>query len=285
MIKRIFNLAADIRITFYLLIAVAVIMLAGSFYTAADSVLFKTINGLRIQDWFLSSGIVNISKTWWLPLLFLSFGFLWLNLAACTAKRISVLWPRRKNIPAKQFVLFMIPSYVHLVFLVMLFAHFITFAFSEQRIIPIEEGTAVTLSEGLELRIKNIRHEYFPAGSRFKDSIKQSCVMFECNDKGTITSNHAGFLEPVCIDGSFIILDMKKKNRSAVPVNKMVQESNQSHKDHVAKLEAESPRMYLIVTHDPGLMILAVCFIQIIIAMGWYYFQINSNREINISDV
>jgi len=280
MMKRIFDFIADIKLTFYLLMAVAAVMFAGSIYTGAYPDIFKTINGPAIQDWFLNDGIHNMSRTWWLPFLFMVFSLLWINLAACTVKRISVLWPRRKNLQRKQFVLFLVPSYVHLLFLVILAAHFMTFTLSEQRTIPVDEGTSVKLADGIELRVQEIHHEYFPAESIYKYRIKQSTVMFDYIENGRNTSCRAGFVDPAYIDGSYILIDMRKKNTTGVTAAKIDQAGGGAKAPHAENPVIEKPQMYIVVTRDPGLLILVVCFIQIIIAMGWYYSQVNRTDEV-----
>ena len=280
MMKRIFDFIADIKLTFYLLIAVAAVMFAGSVYTGTYPDIFKTINSQAIQNWFLSDGIHNMSKTWWLPLLFVVFSLLWINLAACTAKRISVLWSRRKDLPLKQFVLFMVPSYVHLLFLVILAAHFMTFTLFEQRTIPVDEGTSVKLADGIELHVQEIHHEYFPEESILKNRIKQSTVMFDYIDNGRSTPCRAGFVDPACIDGNYILINMKKKNITDVPAVKTEQTGGKVKQPDAVKPAIESSQMYIVVTRDPGLLVLIVCFIQIIIAMGWYYFQLNRSGEV-----
>lgn len=275
MMKRLFDLMADIRITFYILLAIAVIMFAGSLFSAANPAMFRGMNGQPVQDWFFKRGMWRLAQAWWVPLLYLAFGALWVNLAACSAKRISVLWPRRKIIPRKQFIVLLTPTYVHLVFLVILFAHFITFTLASQTVIPIEKGTSVKLTGNIELRVKEIRHDLFPEESSLNGHIRGSSVIFDCNNNGVISSRTAGFIDPVYINGHWILIEMRKNGKPAAPAGVTKEQGGKQNQDIN---ETGLPGLNFLVVRDPGLILLVVCFIQIVIAMGWFYFQVNKDE-------
>ncbi len=279
MMKKILETAGDLRFAFYLLIASAVIMWVGSIYSTFNYALINSLNGAPLIKWIISTGINNLSVTWWIPVMFLIFTLLGINTLACTINRISKLLPRRMALGTKKFLVLISPSAVHLLFILMLAGHLLSFAFVEQQKVPVYEGAVVT-AQGIDsMTVKSIKYEYFPDTSLLKGRVKQSEAEITYTDKGQIISDKIAFMKPVIINGNILILDMeKKKQESIVKPDPAPDNCNKEHKfNYSTRLTGEAPQLYFLVINDPGLFILIPGFCIVIIIMVWYFVMKNTS--------
>lgn len=277
--KRILHIIGDLRLAFFLILACAAVMWIGSIYASAEYELFNSMNGVRIQDWFFTTGMENIGMTWWVPLLFIVFSLLVLNILACTFIRILALLPVRKKTKTKRFLVLLSPSIVHLIFVLMLAGHFAGFVLVKHSRVEIAAGEEVFLDPLGRVKIVSIEHKFFPDLSLVKDRVKQSEVKLLVPDYYGDREVVVKFLEPLFVNGALVQLDMKKikKDQMVVPLG---DETCNREKDYHYKENNSSviPQLYLISTYDPGLWVLLPGFALIILVMGWYFFQVVSIR-------
>ena len=280
--KRLLDVIGDLRIAFWLLLAVAAIMWVGSLYAANDYALFDSLNGVRVQDWFASKGLTAIGSTWWIPGLFFAFTLLGVNTAACTARRVMALWPRRREMPAKRFAVLLSPSIIHLLFIGMLSGHLLSFTALTQERAPVSEGAVLNLAGTGEFTVKSVRHDFFDGASLLADRIRQSTVEIAVMKGGVETTVPVKFLRSVSVNGALLQLDMEKKKKSGKPIvqNPADENCNKEHNYHYAKLLEETrPQLFIVATRDPGLFVLIPGFVLVILVMGWYFYQIGFGRD------
>ncbi|TAL33031.1 MAG: hypothetical protein EPN93_15315 [Spirochaetes bacterium] len=272
MIRKAWTFMGSTGLTFWLICAIGVTMYIGSLIASANFTFFEEANTLRIQDWFFSRGVGEPGKTWWLPLLFLLFAGLGANTIACAMQRVSFLWSRRANFAAKQFLILMTPSMVHIVFLVMLSGHFLTFTLYEYRRIPIQESTRVDLLDGRTAAIKTIERERFPNGSLLHDRVRQVEVELEIGEGPLARSTRLGFLSPVYDGDVWLQLDLERKKMKEAridPTDESCNKERNFHMDHVRT--PGMAQVYLVQTRDPGFLVLLPCFGLVILMMALYF--------------
>ncbi len=280
--RRLLDIIGDLRIAFWLLLAVAVVMWAGSIYALKDYALFNSLNGVRVQDWFTSTGWANLSSTWWIAVLFILFTLLGINTLACTAKRILAVWPKRNELPAKRFLVLLSPSIIHLLFLVILMGHFIGFTAIKQERVPLIEGTVVIVPEYKSLKVMRIEHRYFPENSLMNDRIFQSLVTLVPEGNDTAKPMSLEFLKPLYAGDTILQLDLEKKKKPGV---QMIEEPkkencNKEHQYHYGEQQkAAQPKLFIVMTKDPGLYLLIPGFVLMILVMGWYFYQVTAAKD------
>ena len=277
--KRFFHLIGDLRLAFFLILACGAVMWIGSIYAADEFEFFNSMNGVRIQDWFLTAGIERIGVTWWLPLLFLVFTLLVINTVACTFLRIAALLPLRKKTGVKRFMVLISPSIIHLLFILMLAGHFAGFVLVKHSRVEVSTGEEVFIEPLGRVKVLSVKHSFFPSDSLVKDRVEQTEVKLLAPDYYGDREVAVRFLEPLLVNGALIQLDMKKikKDQMVVPID---DETCNREKDYHYKEKNSSviPQLYLISTYDPGLWVLLPGFALIIMFMGWYFFQVISIR-------
>ncbi len=278
--KKFLHLIGDLRLAFFLILACGAVMWVGSVYASTDFELFNSMNGVRIQDWFFTTGMGNIGVTWWIPLLFLVFTLLVINTLACTYIRVSALIPSRNVTGAKRFMILLSPSIIHLLFVLMLAGHFAGFVLVKHSRVKISEGEEILIGPLGKVKILSIEHEFYPDFSLVRDRVKQTEVKLLAPDYYGDKEMTVKFLEPLLVNGSLIQLDMKKikKDKMVVPID---DETCNREKDfhYKEKTGFVTPQLYLISTYDPGLWILLPGFTLVIMLMVWYFYQIVSIRE------
>lgn len=277
--KRIFEIIGDLRLAFFLILSCGAVMWIGALYASADFELFDSMNGVRIQEWFFTTGIENIGITWWLPLLFIIFTLLVINTLACTFIRVSALIPLRKKIGAIRFMILLSPSIIHLLFVLMLTGHFAGFVLIKHSRVPIAEGEEVIIEPLGKVKILSIEHKFYPDSTLVNNRVKQSEVKVLAYEQNGSKEVEIKFLEPLLVRGSLIQLDMKKIKKDQMVVPHDDETCNREEDYHYKeKNSSVIPQLYLISTYDPGLWILLPGFSLIILVMGWYFFHITSIR-------
>jgi hypothetical protein len=109
-IKRIWNLFGDIKVSFLLLMAASATLFAGSLCAGKHYSLFNELNRLRVQDWIADHITLEPELVWWVPLLFIIMGCLGANIFICACNRVSALIGQRKSDPGIRFVHLLTPS-------------------------------------------------------------------------------------------------------------------------------------------------------------------------------
>ncbi len=277
MLKKLLERIGDLRAAFWLILLAAADMAVGAVYAALNYQFFDQMNGWRVPEWFLSVGVRHLGRTWWIPLLFLLFLLLGVNTAACILNRCLALWPRRRQMGAWRFFQTAIPTLVHAVFLVILAGHLLTFTTQSFRRYPLQEGQTLNVPGLPAVRVSSVRIERFPDGSLMAQRIRQARVTLAllAGDSAPVVLR---FLEPAEFGGLTLHLDLQRepKNKlSAKPLPPDPRDAN-CNKEHLFRVgpdqpPATMPRLWLVVSRDPGLGALLWGFGVIIVLLALFY--------------
>jgi len=281
--KRILDVAGDLRVAFWLMLVAGGVMWAGSIYASINYSLIDSLNGIPFGQWFADKGIKNISVTWWIPAMFFIFFLLGINTLACTLRRIMALVPRRESLGTKKFMVLLSPSLIHLLFMLMLAGHFLSFTVVRQNKIPVTEGVKMLINGIGNADVVSVKNEFFPETSLLKNRISQSIVELSFNENGKQIPARISFMEPVMVKGMILQLDMERKKRERIIKPDPADENcNKEKKFHYSEtVKTEKPQLFLMVTKDPGLIILLPGFTIVILLMGWYFYQTGISKYKN----
>lgn len=285
--KKLWNFLSDLRLTFWLLVAITAILVIGGLYSAFDYSFVDSINGARVQDWFFTTGITALHKSWWLPALFLAFTLFAVNTTACSIDRIITLVKKRKNMPFKTFSVLLSPSLIHCVFLIILAGHFITFVAVKQERLPMVPGNEITLPDGSVFTVGDIRTQYYGDETLLRNRISQMKVSLAPKLQGTAV-REIEFAEPHRVGTSHLHLDVDKKAAKMFMQKRKIVIDESCNKERVFnpaeyRNRSMGPRIYLLVTTDPGLPLIVAGFIFLILIMVWYYYQVLFSRTKTIT--
>ncbi len=281
--KRIWNFLGDVRVTFWLLIAIMATMYAGSLLASIDYKLFDGMNGRAVQDWFLETGITRLAYTAWVPFLFALFGAFGINTVACTSSRFVAVLARRRSLSVRRLLVLLSPSLIHVIFLVILAGHFATFVVIEQVRAPLSEKGRFELPDKSGLTVEKIEYENFPDSSRLAGRVSQVRVAL-LPDGGDGERVVTEFTRPASYRGYDLHLDMmgKRENRDAprpaqatpMPKKSNIDDEtcNKEKLYHIGHFKPTNrPELYLVATRDPGLPLLAIGFAIMLSVMGFYF--------------
>ncbi|GEM_PF-461608 len=279
--KKIIQFAGDLRFAFWLILSAGAVMWIGSIYASMDYTLIYSINGEPLFDWFSTKGMENISFTWWIPVMFIIFFLLGINTFACTINRVMILLPKRKIIGIKRFLVLISPSMIHILFMLMLAGHFLSFTAVSQQKIPVSEGEKFDITGMGNISINSISYEYFPDSSLLRQRIKQAHVEITTESNGIAASHKVAFMEPLLINGNIIILDMEKKKQERIVIPAPADDNcNKEQKFHYSQKSSDvKPQLFFLMIKDPGLFILLPGFFIVIAIMGWYFYQTNISKN------
>jgi hypothetical protein len=286
--QRVWDLLSDLRLAFWLLVSISATLFVGSMYCLADYQFFDSMNGVRIQDWFASRGAAAPGKSWWVVLLFACFTLFGVNLAACTIRRLALLWRVRDSYSLRTFAYLVSPSVIHVLFAVMLCGHLLTFTAIDQRRYPVGKDTVVVLPDGTRASIASVTPRFFPVGTLLENRLAGTRVRLRIAEDGKAREAVLDFMQPVRAGGYLLILDMMKKRRSRVPdaavaeknVRDMARDSCNKEQDYKVGQTCPQgiPPLYVVATRDPGLYLLIPGFFLIIVVM-LFYFSSRSYRK------
>ncbi|HPJ38385.1 MAG TPA: hypothetical protein PLT75_08070 [Spirochaetota bacterium] len=262
--KQIWNFLKSLQLTFWLLFIITAMFIAGSLYSRADYSFFEAMNNKPIITWLSEIGIHTLHKTWWIILLFISMALLAVNTVACAADRLYIIWPKRKNISLRIFLTLISPSIIHILFIIVLFGHFLTFTVISHQRYPVEKGTLLTLPNNVQLRINDITMINYPPDSYLKDRLMNGILSVSEITQSGENNYSIKFLEPVSLNGAYLHIDVAKR---------VTPESNTTvcSRAEVKRTEQVMPQFYLLYTEDPGLMVIVVFLFIMIGFLFWYY--------------
>lgn len=262
--KQIWNFLKSLQLTFWLLFIITAMFIAGSLYSRADYSFFETMNNRPIFSWVQNIGIYNIHKTWWILLLFFSMALLAVNTIACAADRLYIIWPKRKNLSLRMFLTLISPSIIHVLFILVLFGHFLTFTVISHQRYPVEKGTILTLPNNITLRINDITMINYPLDTYLKDRLMNGTLSVSQTTETGIKNYIITFLEPVKVDGAYLHIDVAKR---------VTPESNTTvcTRAEVKRSGQLTPQFYVLYTEDPGLIVIVVFLFIMIVCLFWYY--------------
>ncbi len=269
MVKKIWDMLGDIRISVVLLMAASATLFIGSIYAGRHFSLFRELNRLRVQDWLAVHIRSQPELVWWIPVLFVLMGALGLNTVICASNRVARLIHRRNTIPPGKFFYLLTPSLIHFLFIVIMLGHLTTFTAARWQTIPLETGTRIALDgKRTPLAVLAIQDLFFPETSGMQNRISQTTVMLANADGNDIKLQ---YLQPVLIDGRFLFLDKIKKSKRAATTDILPSADKETcNKAHVY-MEKKKAKQMLMIVSDPGLYIIISGLTLIMCLMTWYF--------------
>jgi hypothetical protein len=253
MIKKIWNLCGDMKVNFWLILAVSINLAVGAYYIKFIPKLFMPLNHAFIQDWFVEYGQYQFVHVLWLIVLFVLTFLLGITTFVCVIKRINQLWPQRKQIGFRVFSVRLSPSLIHLCFLIILAGHFSSLIVGYSQTFPLQLNQKIALPEGRSVEAIDRRFEYYTAPEVISGDIKQCTAVLKIQSQDTTEIREVSVLHPIHWEGWSIHLDYFVKN-------------NTQQKQAV-------PELKLIIKKDPGVTPVILCFAVLCLLMFWYFPQ------------
>jgi len=244
MIKKIINVLGDIDLTFWLLLGVTCLFIIGSFYSFMDYAFFESLDTMNIQNWLRENASAFPEKVWWVVALFFVLGVLGINTFLCACARIGSLLKRRKKIPTKNFLIALTPSLVHILFIVLLIGHLLTFTLGTYQRIPISNGSIITLPHQEPIKILNITLQNFPEKSLLKERVQQGIVTIQKIGFKTAPSQTLKFLNPLSWNGLTFHVDIGKKLKPDKKIEKGTTVCNRAQLPHA------DVQVFLLITQE-----------------------------------
>ncbi len=282
MIRKLWNVIGDIRLSFWLLLAAAALFFTGSLYTSLDFSYFKAMNELRIQDWLSRELPARPGANWWLVPLFAVLFLLGVNTVICTLNRVIALFSARTKTDYR-FVLALLPSVVHLLFITVMLGHAVTITMGSWNRLPLAEGAVLQIDPSVPpLTVGTIKDEFFQEGSFLANRIRQTTVPLA----GAGDEIRLSYLDSIKYHGYRLHLDMVKKKTPGNHENRHAQMAdsketcNRSETFRSGKRTREpAQELYLLAIADPGLPVILASFSLILVIMTWYFIESMRRRD------
>jgi hypothetical protein len=219
-------------------------LVLGAGYAQINREFYKVLDSTTVQEWFLHSGSADLARSWWVLALFLAMALLGINTVLCALNRIVTLCRNGSGVaPGRRFLLF-VPSFVHILFVLTLSGHLLTFTLGAHQRIPISADTTISLPSGARLRVDAIEMKEYPAGIRLRGRVQGASVVLLDLSAGMRRELH--FMRPIMIGSEYLHLDFA--------------------------LDRTGPmQIVLLVTHDPGLPVIVTGLVLLIALMLAYY--------------
>ncbi len=278
MCRKIWNFLGNISLSFKLLMVSAAMLFTGSIYSNTYFEFFKSLNETTVQSWMTGNMPGHLSITWWLPILFITMSLLGLNTFICACNRMASLFHQRKQLGKIVFIVKMLPSAIHFLFLVILFGHLTTFTLGTWTRIPIEKGKALMLGNDKQVfTVRSVHSEFFPETTNLQGYISGTRVILQGNEGAKI---NLSFLKPAAFRGSHILLESRKKRKKEFIKEQRCDVSTMNGKSPgLGKgIIKAAPFLQILIIKDPGLFIILTGFTGILLLMPWYFIM---NRRIN----
>ena len=279
MFKKIWNFLGSLKAGCYLLLAGATTVFIGSFYAQNHYSFFIKLNEMKIQDWFQENFLTNLSISWWLLLFVLIMFFLGINTFICTFNRLSSLIKNRKKYPLKTFSIRILPSLIHLFFILVMIGHFFTFTGIECQRVPIEKGKKITVKD-TSFTVTKIDHFFYPQDSSLHGRIKQTFVELEGANEETL---NLSYLNPIKYKDFSFFLDMIKNKKKKKPEKEVCNKApvynlKESKKEEKQKnlFEKKERQLQVKILSDPGLGLLVFSFFIILFLMFSYFLSLQT---------
>ena len=246
MMKRFLAFLSSLRLTFWLLMGVTILFVMGGQYSRSNRELFESLDTTTVQAWLQLTGFRSLHLTWWVLALFCLMFLLGINTILCAQARILELWRRRSGTPSGKLFILFIPSVIHIIFVLMLSGHLLTFTLGRYDRIPIQEGSSFSLPSGESFVVEYIRQEKHPSQTRLGGRIRN--ITTKLRPARSTESLELKILGPMRRGSFYLHLDM-------------VQGPGQG----------AIPQVFLVVTRDPGLPVIVFGLSLLIALMLIYY--------------
>jgi len=276
MFKKIWDFISDLKITFWILNAITVLLVAGFFHSKADYHFFEKLNYMPLTRWFSEMGLSHPEKSWWVALLYLAMTLLAVNAVSCAIERLKALWPSRKTMTVTRFLTVISPSIIHLLFVAIMGGHLLTFQFGDYQRYPVAPGSRISLPNGASVHVKDIKPVNYPDGSHFEKRLRDAVYAIEVTGgTGPVRACTLSFLEPLGIDNFFLHPDVSKKTDHAMTEKG----STVCNRAEVKNTGLEGVQFYIVYSRDPGLPVIITLLLVISAVMLWYYISLKVREK------
>ncbi len=246
MLRRAWQAAASVRLTFWLLMLAVLFFVIGSVYFRFEKEALPLLNFQLLPAWMARYGLPRIGLSWWLFGLLLTLLLLGVNTFACSVDRLRRLLPQRRQMARGEFAVAVVPTLVHLVFLLVLGGHLLSSAAGSVETVSCAAGRAAALAGGRSLEVLAVRYDVQEAPPALAGKLKGMSAELRYRAPGVDERFTAAVLAPVRRAGFSFHLDAIDKY-------------------------ARTRELRLIVRRDPGIGIILPGLAVIILLMAWYY--------------
>lgn len=251
--KTLWDFCGNVKINFWLLLAVSLNLAIGSYYFKAFPELLNPLNFSLLQDWYFLYGQSYPERIWWFGPLLVLLSLLGLNTFFCALRRLLQLWPKRKQLGTRFFFIKIAPTLIHFSFLMILSGHLISLVIGYHQVVPITPGVKGKVPNGFTWEILEQGCERYSFPDSLKGSIRQCSVSLRLQDSRGCIIEKTAVLRPLRWNGYSFHLDLTGKQRG----------------HHTPS----DPKMNLIIKNDPGLKFIISGFLVMCALMGWYFPQ------------
>jgi hypothetical protein len=251
--KTLWDFCSQVKVNFWLLLAVSLNLAIGSYYIKHSPDLFNPLNFSLIQDWYFNSGRLFPGRIWWFGTLLILLFLLGFNTVVCALKRLFQLWPKRKQQGTKIFLVKITPTFIHFSFLIILSGHLISLIIGYHRVVPLASGLKVQLPGGIAWELMDQGCEKYSLPESLKGSIRQCSVTLRILDSNRIIIKKAAVLSPILWAGYSFHLDFSGRKREGSI--------------------GATPTLNLIIKQDPGLKYILSGFLIMCVFLVWYFPQ------------
>lgn len=268
LIIKIWNILAGTGLTCLLLLLIVATLTTGAIYSMNYYHFYDLLNNNTVQKWFMEYGFAELSKSWWIILLFALMALLAANTFACTAERIRILLPKRHDMKKRTFFTLLTPSLIHIAFILTLAGHLITYTTITHVRYPIEKDTEILLPGNDKIKVIDIKPINYESSTYLSERLKDAEVLIQFQTRENLPVYKIQFLDPVFIDNSFFHIDVAKNTETLSKPKSGVDVCNRAE---VKKTDTEKPQFFLLYTNDPGLFIILSFIFVVAVLMIWYY--------------
>jgi hypothetical protein len=249
LLKKIWRICGNVKLTFYLLLFISLNLVTASFYVKAYPRIFGTLNSLVFQEWFRLYGGYHPGEIWWLLTLSGLLMALGVNIAVCTIDRLLSLWSNRDQMTTRVLFLRASPSLIHICFSIVLTGHLLSTVAGFNGSIDVVQGRVAALPSQNSARVINRQCDYYSSPDIIRGYVKQCTVSVELETSLEKTVKRIRFLDPLSWHGLTFHL--------------------------VAEKKPGAPKLKIIVKKDPGMRPILWGFAAMLLLMLWYFPQMN----------
>jgi hypothetical protein len=241
----------SINLTIWLLVIIAFTFAVGSLYARLYPKIIGQLDYTRFQEWISAE---TLYAGWWVLLLFSLLFILGANTVACTADRLSFLIRQCRKNPSWALFLAMSPSFMHILFIVIMAGHGLTQFALEATKVPVQPGASIGLPIGNVTVESQFCTNWKEPG--FDGLVKQCSATLQLRTSRQSIMQEVSIMHPVFWEDYIIHLNLSGKSKAGAPL-----------------------RLNLLIKKDPGLkpMLWGGAFFCIL--MTWYYIKIFKSRR------
>jgi len=197
MLTRAWKTAASLRLTFWLLMLAVLFFVIGSVYMRMEKEVLPLLNFQLLPAWLARWGLPRIGLSWWLFGLLFTLLLLGINTFACSIDRLGRLLPQRRQMARGEFAVAVVPTLVHLVFLLVLGGHLLSSAVGSVETVSCAPGRAASLGGGRSLEVLAVRYDTHAAPPALAGKLKGMSAELRYRAPGVDERFFAAVLAPV----------------------------------------------------------------------------------------